>query len=57
MHYYKIILLLTGGVKLRYPSCYVLVTDLDETTAALLSTPSATIKSSCLPSSGKFTFS
>lgn len=43
---------IVGGVKLRYPSCYVLVTDLDETTAALLSTPSASIKSSCLPSSG-----
>lgn len=35
----------TGGVKLRYPSCYVLVTDLDETTSALInSQPHSGIK-------------
>lgn len=27
-----------GGVKMRYPSCYVLVTDLDESTAELYKT-------------------
>lgn len=28
-----------GGVKMRYPSCYVLVTDLDESTAELYKNP------------------
>jgi len=29
------VLFLIGGVKMRYPSCYVLVTDLDDSTAEL----------------------
>nr|XP_018902480.1 PREDICTED: mediator of RNA polymerase II transcription subunit 13 isoform X2 [Bemisia tabaci] len=44
---------LVGNVKLRYPSCYVLVTDLDESTGALLaSAPSNSMKTSSLPSTG-----
>lgn len=30
-----------GGVKMRYPSCYVLVTDLDDSTAELYKNHSA----------------
>lgn len=32
---YNILFICTGGVKMRYPSCYVLVTDLDDSTAEL----------------------
>ncbi|KAG8288494.1 Mediator of RNA polymerase II transcription subunit 13-like, partial [Homalodisca vitripennis] len=42
---------IVGGVKLRYPSCYVLVTDMDETTSALINTQPGGIKSS-LPCMG-----
>lgn len=31
----NLFLFFIGGVKMRYPSCYVLVTDLDESTAEL----------------------
>ncbi|RZF40528.1 hypothetical protein LSTR_LSTR000407 [Laodelphax striatellus] len=46
-----------GGVKMRYPSCYVLVTDLDESTTNLIAAPASGIKSSCVPSTGGVTVS
>lgn len=41
-----------AGVKVRYPSCYVLVTDLDESTANFYGTPGPSVKNSDQPVSG-----
>lgn len=46
---------IVAGVKVKYPSCYVLVTDIDDSTANFYGTPGPSVKNSNQPVSGKRT--